>query len=73
MPPAADRARALARIEETSAHAVEALLDQRLRELLTAQEKADRRWDMKIMWWTLALGMPFGIATGALATGLLGH
>ena len=69
----ADRARALARIEESSARAVDALLDQRLRELLSAQEKAARRWDMKIMGWTLALGVPFGILTGVLGTRLFGH
>jgi len=69
----ADQARALAAIEQSSAEAVDALLNRRLAEHLASQERAGHRWDLRIMSTTLALGVPFGIATGVAATLLLNH
>ena len=69
----ADQARALAAIEQSSAEAVDTLLNRRLAEHLATQERAGHRWDLRIMLSTLALGVPFGIATGVAATLLLNH
>lgn len=60
----AEQARELARIEESTAHALDALLDRRLAERLEAMESAGRRWDTKVTAWSLLASLPVGVAAG---------
>lgn len=62
----ADHARELARVEESTAHALDALLDRRLAERLEALESAGHRWDTKITGWSLLASLLMGIAAGYL-------
>lgn len=69
----ADRARALAAIEQSSAEAVDELLDRRLADRLEKFEQAGRRWDISILIWSAFLGLPIGIAAGFLGGLLVGN
>jgi hypothetical protein len=69
----AQEARDLARIEESTAHALDALLDRRLAERLEAMEIAGHRWDAKVTLWSLLASLPVGIIAGYLVAVLSGH
>lgn len=69
----ADQARSLAAIEEKSAEAIDALIDRRMKERFRDAEASGHRWDLRVMWITLTLGVPFGMVAGALLTFALGH
>jgi hypothetical protein len=69
----ADQARDLARIEESTAKALDALLDRRLAERLEVLESAGHRWDAKLTLWTQLPNLMVGIAAGYLVAVLIGH
>jgi hypothetical protein len=69
----AGQARDLARIEESTAQALDALLDRRLAERLEALERAGHRWDAKLTLWSQFPNLVIGLVAGYLVAVLLGH
>jgi hypothetical protein len=69
----AEEARELARVEESTAHALDALLDRRLTERLGELETAGHRWDTKLTLWSQPVNLLIGIVAGFMVAVLLGR
>lgn len=60
----ADQARTRAQIDESTAEALDSLLDRLIQDRLADLERAGRAWDKKVTVWSLAASFPVGILAG---------
>jgi len=69
----AEQARTRAQIDESTAEAVDALLDRRMQDRLAELEAAGHAWDKKITVFSLALSLPIGVVSGYMVALFTSH